>query len=75
MRQAIINGILNWQTTLLGALGLVYAIIENVDVIISGDTHDILKVMLPAIGVFLLSLFSKDASKTGLASEKEPKLR
>lgn len=75
MRQAIINGILNWQTTLLGALGLVYAIIENVDVIIGGDTHDILKVMLPAIGVFLLSLFSKDASRTGVATEKEPKLR
>lgn len=75
MRQALINGILNWQTTLLGAIGLVYAIIENADVLMSGDTHDILKALLPAIGVFLLSLFSKDASRTGVATEKEPRLR
>lgn len=60
------NGVSNWKTTLLGAVGLVYGAIENIDVILSGNSYNIVKVMMPHFGVFMLSLLSKDADKTGI---------
>lgn len=64
--KTILNGISNWKTTLLGSLGLLMGIIENSDIILSGDKYEILKALMPCFGVFLLGLFAKDADKTGI---------
>lgn len=62
----IISGIYNWQTTILGVLGLIHAIVKNFDLILNGSNYERLDAMLPHIGVFLLALFAKDASITGV---------
>ena len=64
--KSILNGISNWKTTLLGTLGLLMGIIENSDIILSGDKYEIIKALMPCFGVFLLGFFSKDADKTGV---------
>lgn len=74
-KDTLVAGILNWQTTILGTMGLIYAIIEHIDVLTNGNIHDGLEAMLPSVGVFLLALFAKDAGKTGVAGQDEFRLR
>lgn len=62
----VMNGIINWKTTLLGFIGLINGLVENSDVILSGSSYEIVRAMMPSVGVFVLALLAKDADKTGI---------
>ena len=69
IRDTVVSVVMNWQMIILGSLGLLYAIIENLELVVYGSLHDSIQALLPAIGVFVLSLLAKGAKKAG---EKKP---
>lgn len=64
-----LNGLNNWKTTVLGALGMLTGIVTHADELAHGDNAQKIQILTAAVGAFLLGLFAKDADKTGVSAK------
>lgn len=59
----IINGLTNWKTTTVSAIGSATNLINNAETLTNGTPGQKAQVIISSIFMFLLGLFAKDADK------------